>query len=81
MKIRMSPEMFNSHVSQLIITFAFFYSTLVCYFKAHEFYIQGSNIMASILWFCALLSFLGALRFQIAKMVTFIKKLKKNERK
>ena len=69
--------MFNGNVSQLIITFAFFYSTLICHFKAHEFHIQGQNMLALALWFCALLSFLGALRFQIARIVEYLMKIRK----
>ena len=36
-------------------------------------------LLALFLWFCAITSFMGGLRFQIAKLVTKIKELKKNE--
>ena len=36
--------------------------------KAIEFYNNQNFLMAYFLWFCAITSFLGALRFQIAKL-------------
>ena len=71
--------MLNRKISQLIITFAFFYSAIICHFKAIEFYNNQNFLMAYFLWFCAITSFMGGLRFQIAKLVIKIKELKKNE--
>ncbi|MBC11109.1 MAG: hypothetical protein CMP32_04265 [Rickettsiales bacterium] len=70
-------KMFNRNISQLIVTFAFFYSSLICHFKALEFIEENQNLMAAFLWFCSLTSFLGALRFQIAKLVKKLKEMKK----
>ena len=35
--------------------------------------------LSLFLWFCAITSFIGGLRFQIAKLVTKIKELRKND--
>ena len=71
--------MFNQRVSQIIVTFAFFYSAIICHFKAIETFKNGELLLSYFLWFCALTSFLGALRFQIAKLVKKIKDMNKNE--
>ena len=71
--------MFNQKVSQIIVTFAFFYSAIICHFKAIETFKNGELILSFFLWFCALTSFLGALRFQIAKLVKKIKDINKND--
>ncbi len=68
--------MLNRNISQLIITFAFFYSSIMCHFKAIEFYNNDQFFLSYFLWFCALTSFLGGLRFQIAKIVKKVMKLK-----
>ena len=67
----------SKKISQLIVTFAFFYSAIICNFKALEVFEEGKILLSLFLWFCALSSFLGALRFQIAKIVKKIKELKK----
>jgi hypothetical protein len=69
-------KMLNRNISQLIVTFAFFYSSVICHFKAIEFHNNDQILLSYFLWFCALTSFLGALRFQIAKIVKKIKNLK-----
>ena len=69
--------MFNRNISKLIVTFAFFYSAVICHLKAVEFYEKKDLFLSYFLWFCALTSFLGALRFQIAKIVDKFKSLKK----
>ena len=75
----MENKMFSRKISQLIITFAFFYSAIVCHFKAIETYNEGNLFLSFFLWFCAITSFMGGLRFQIAKLVSKIKALKKND--
>tara|TARA_B100000965_G_C19053584_1_gene524749 strand:+ start:114 stop:323 length:210 start_codon:yes stop_codon:yes gene_type:complete len=69
--------MFNRNISKLIVTFAFYMSTLLCHFEAIERFEKGELLLSYFLWFCALTSFLGALRFQIAKIVEKFKSLKK----
>ena len=58
-------------------TVLFFYSAVICHLKAVEFYEKKDLFLSYFLWFCALTSFLGALRFQIAKLVDKFKSLKK----
>ncbi len=69
--------MINRNVSQLIVTIAFFYSALICHFKAMELYEDERFLFSVFLWFCSFTSFCGALRFQIAKMVYKIRDLLK----
>ncbi|MBK93720.1 MAG: hypothetical protein CMP33_05795 [Rickettsiales bacterium] len=69
--------MINSNISKIIITFAFFYSALMCNFKAIELYDNGHFTLSYFIWFCSFLALMGALRFQIAKIIYFIIKKKK----
>ena len=70
----METRMINRNIAQIIITFAFFYSALVCHFKAIQLLEEGQTALAVFLWVCCLSSFLGAIRFQIAKFVIFLRK-------
>ena len=72
-------KMINSKLSQLIVTMAFFYSAIVCHFKAMEMYQENELFFSIFLWFCSFTSFCGGLRFQIAKIVYKIIKVLKNE--
>lgn len=72
----LEEKMLNRNFSKIIISFAFFYSAFVCYFKALELFEVGQNILAAFLIFCALCSFCGAFRFQIAKIVYKIRDYK-----
>ncbi len=72
-------KMINRNISQLIITFAFIYSSIICHFEAMDRHQRDDFFMAYILWICALLSFFGALRFRIAKIIKNLKKKKYNE--
>ena len=69
----MGTKMFRSDISKVIVNFAFLYSSLICFFKGEDFYNQGEILYALFFWMCSLLSFLGALRFQIAKFVNFLR--------
>ena len=73
--MNMDEKMINSNISRFIVTIAFFYSAVICYFKAIELYEEKNVLLALFLWFCALTSFCGALRFQIAKFVEKIRNL------
>ncbi len=66
-------KMFSSNVSKIIVTFAFFYSAIICYFKGEQLYNEGQILYAIVLWVCAFLSFIGALRFQVAKLIYFFR--------
>ena len=63
---------------QLIITFAFVYSALLCHFHASELRENGNIYAALLYWFFGLTALAGAFRFKIAEV---IEKLigKKNE--
>ncbi len=73
--------MINSNISKIIITFAFFYSALMCNFKALELYENDHIMLSYFIWFCGFLALMGALRFQVAKLVNFMIKKNKNDRK
>ena len=79
--MNLDVKMVNSSISKLIVTIAFFYSALVCHIKAIELFENKDFYLAFFLWFCALTSFCGALRFQIAKIVYKIRDFNKNEEK
>ena len=66
--------MINRTLSQLIITFAFFYSAIVCFLKARILLENQEYFWSVFLFFCSLSAFLGALRFQIQKVVNFLRK-------
>ncbi len=70
-------KMFSGKITQLIITFAFLYSSMICHFKASEVYNSGDIYLAIFLWVCSISSFLGGFRFQIAKIVYKIKEILK----
>lgn len=67
-------KMVNSNISKIIVTFAFFYSALMCNFKAIELYNNGHFLLSYFIWFCGFLALMGALRFQIAKLVNYFSK-------
>ena len=56
--------MFSRKISQLIITFAFFYSAVVCHFKAIETYKDENILLSYFLWFVFVTSFAGGLDFK-----------------
>ncbi len=77
----LEEKMINRGISQLIVTIAFFYSSIICHFKAMELIEENKLFFAIFLWFCSFSSFCGALRFQIAKMVYKLRDYLKNESK
>ena len=72
--MNLGTKVFSNNLSKIIISFAFFYSALICHFKASELYASGETILSIVIWVCSFLSFIGALRFQIAKLIYMIKK-------
>ena len=54
---------------QLIITFAFVYSALLCHFHASELKENGDIYTALLYWFFGLTALAGAFRFKIAGVV------------
>ena len=56
-------------IGQLIITFAFAYSALLCHFHASGLREQGENIEAYLYWFFCFTALAGSLRFQLANLI------------
>ena len=54
---------------QLIITFAFAYSALLCHFHASELRENGEIYSALLYWFFCLTALAGAFRFKIASII------------
>ena len=54
---------------QLVITFAFAYSALLCHFHASELRENGDFYYAILYWFFALTALAGAFRFRIASVI------------
>ena len=65
--------MINRNFSQIIITFAFLYSSLICHFEAMDKFNEKDIVMSILLWICSFSSLMGAFRFKIAKLVTFFR--------
>ena len=63
---------------QLIITFAFFYSALLCHFHASELRENGDILNAILYWFFGFTALAGGFRFKIAHLIEKIMG-KKNE--
>tara|TARA_B100001057_G_C22820310_1_gene939116 strand:+ start:1692 stop:1922 length:231 start_codon:yes stop_codon:yes gene_type:complete len=75
--MNLEEKMISKEISQIIVTIAFFYSSIICHFKAMELFEEDKLLYALFLWLCSFTSFCGGLRFQIAKIIYKIKDLKK----
>lgn len=75
--MNLEKKMISKEISQIIVTIAFFYSSIICHFKAMELFEEDKLLYALFLWLCSFTSFCGGLRFQIAKIIYKIKDLKK----
>ncbi|MAI77250.1 MAG: hypothetical protein CBC25_08725 [Pelagibacteraceae bacterium TMED65] len=75
--MNLEEKMISREISQIIVTIAFFYSSIICHFKAMELFEEDKLLYALFLWLCSFTSFCGGLRFQIAKIIYKIKDLKK----
>ena len=68
-------------ISDYIISFAYLYSSFVCFDKSIDLW-ETKRYLAIILLLCGSLSFIAVFRFSIAKMIYYLKKkLFKNEKK
>ena len=68
-------------VSDYIVSFAYLYSSFVCFDKSIDLW-ETKRYLAIILLLCGTLSFIAVFRFSIAKMIYYLKKkLLKNEKK
>ena len=75
--MNLEKKMISKEISQIIVTIAFFYSSIICHFKAMELFEEDKLLYALFLWLCSFTSFCGGLRFQIAKIIYKIKDLKR----
>tara|TARA_Y100000746_G_C15186963_1_gene319768 strand:+ start:341 stop:571 length:231 start_codon:yes stop_codon:yes gene_type:complete len=75
--MNLEEKMISREISQIIVTIAFFYSSIICHFKAMELFEEDKLLYALFLWLCSFTSFCGGLRFQIAKIIYKIKDLKR----
>ena len=75
--MNLEEKMISKEISQIIVTIAFFYSSIICHFKAMELFEEDKLLYALFLWLCSFTSFCGGLRFQIAKIIYKIKDLKR----
>ena len=62
-------------VGQLIITIAFIYSALLCYFESMERYENNEFKLAIFFGIACLSAIAGALRYQIADIIHLIRRL------
>ena len=62
---------------QLIITFAFAYSALLCHFHASELRENGDMYTALLYWFFGLTALAGAFRFRIASIIEKLREIQK----
>ena len=68
-------------VSDYIVSFAYLYSSFVCFDKSIDLW-ETKRYLAIILLLCGSLSFIAVFRFSIAKIIYYFKKkLFKNEKK
>ncbi len=60
-------------ISDYIMTFAFMYSSLICFFNAIEKW-DNQRFLAIIILLCGFFSFLAIFRIQIARLIYKIRK-------
>ena len=65
-------------LSDYIMTFAFMYSSIICFIEAGEKW-QDNRILAVIILICGFFSFIAVFRSQIAGILIKLKKRNKNE--
>ena len=68
-------------ISDYIVSFAFLYSSFLCFDKAVDFW-ETKRYLAVIILICGTLSFIAVFRFSLAKIIYFlINKFFKNAKK
>ena len=68
-------------ISDYIVSFAFLYSSFLCFDKSVDLW-ETKTYLAIIILVCGILSFIAVFRFSIAKLIYFlINKFSKNEKK
>ena len=67
-------------ISDYIGSFAFLYSSFVCFDKSLDIWISN-KFLAIVFLVCGMLSFIAVFRFSIAKIIYYLKSKFKNEKK
>ena len=68
-------------ISDYIVSFAFLYSSFICFDKSIDLW-ESKKFLAVIILLCGTLSFIAVFRFFLAKVIYYlIKKFVKNEKK
>ena len=73
---KMSQKNKIKRLSDYIMTFAFGYSSLICFLEAAERW-EGNKFLSTIILLCGMLSFIAIFRMQIAFLIIKFKKKKK----
>ena len=68
-------------ISDYIVSFAFLYSSFICFDKSLDLW-ETKKYLALIILVCGILSFIAVFRFSIARLIYYlINKFLKNEKK
>ena len=67
-------------ISDYIVSFAFLYSSFICFDKSFDIWISN-KFLAIVFLICGMLSFIAVFRFSIAKIIYYLKNKFKNEKK
>ena len=68
-------------ISDYIVSFAFLYSSFICFDKSADLW-ETKKYLALIILVCGILSFIAVFRYSIAKLIYYlINKFSKNEKK
>ena len=67
-------------ISDYIVSFAFLYSSFICFDAAVDFWVD-KKYLSILLFLCGLFSFVAVFRFSIAKLIYYIKDKFKDEKK
>ena len=66
-------------ISDYIVSFAFLYSSFLCFDKSIDLWISN-KYLSILLLVCGLLSFIAVFRFSIAKIIYYLRGKYKNEK-
>ena len=66
----------RNNISQYIMTFAFFYSSILCFSEAINKWQDEQKWLSIILFLSGLVSFIAIFRWQIAELINWIRRLK-----
>ena len=67
-------------ISDYIVSFAFLYSSFLCFDKSVDLWISN-RFLSIVLLICGIFSFIAVFRFSIARIIYYFKNKFKNEKK